>query len=904
MDGSGEIAVEYDRGIHLPDLDLWLDPSGAREWVFVSHAHSDHFGRHDRIICSLPTADVIRERYGFGRSEVQSFEFGKEFALGEGFKATLLPAGHIFGSAQLHVTRETDGATMLYSGDFKVRPGLSSEGIEIRQADTLVMETTFGLPRFVFPPRDDVIRQVSRFCHEAIEVGDVPVLLAYSLGKAQEAHCALGDFGLTPMLHPAVEKMTRVYESYRGKLSHYARWDPNNAVGHVLIVPPASARSPVVREISNRQTAMLSGWGMQNGARYRYQVDEVFPMSDHADYPGLIDYVEAVAPRRILTWHGYASEFARDLSERGYEAWSLLNDNQLHLPLGLQRKARPELATSLGHKRILSPFGDFVDLCDRVKHTTGRLKKIELISRYLQTLSEPNLLKAVRYLSSRVFARSEGRRLDITWPLIRKALLQESGLSEAGFRELAETQNEAGRIAYLSLQGVTNPRATTLRELASFFDALEAARGPHAKTLVLAERLRGLHPAEADILVRILTGDMRVMVKEDLLVESVAHAFRKSLDEVRRVHILSGDLGETAVLAMKNQLGTARLRPFIPIQSMLASPEPDAESVWNRLGHADDPASSEVWVEDKLDGIRAQLHVAEGKAEIYGRDLRALGAEFPEILRCASAGFEGQDVILDGELIAFADGRRLMDVDLHKRLTRKRLQSDLFLGEAIPVRFVAFDVLWHNGNTLLDEPLHLRRRTLGSLGLPAGIERTEVRQVGSVSAVNLQFEAARERGNEGLVVKDPFSTYKPGHRSIRWLKLKKCFETLDVVVVAAERGGRQEGKTLISGYILAVRDEVSNRLVTVGKVSTGLSEEQMEKLSAHFRESTLERRGRKHMVQPNVVLEVAFDSIGPSKRHESGLALRYPRIHAIRGDKSVDDINTVTQVRELRRRHP
>jgi len=250
-----------------------------------------------------------------------------------GMQVTLLPAGHILGSAQFYL--EADGESLLYTGDFKLRPGLSAEKTQWRQADTLIMETTFGLPKYRFPPTGQVMAELVAFCAKCLEEDHTPVVLGYSLGKAQEILCALARAGMTPVLHETVHKMTKIYRDLQpGFPCAYEKFDGQEMAGKVLICPPGASRGSLVARIAKRRTAVMTGWAIEPGAKYRYGCDAAFPLSDHADYEDLVRYVELVKPKRVLTLHGFASEFAADLRRRGVEAWSLTGANQLELQLG------------------------------------------------------------------------------------------------------------------------------------------------------------------------------------------------------------------------------------------------------------------------------------------------------------------------------------------------------------------------------------------------------------------------------------------------------------------------------------------------------------------------------------------------------------------------------------------
>lgn len=323
--------VARDRGIYLPEADLWLDPSRVKPVAFVSHAHSDHFARHRRILCSPACADVLHARYG-KKTACDPIPFGEKREL-NGHRVELFPAGHALGSAQIRIERLSDGASLVYTGDFKRRNSLSCEPYEFRTADTLILETTFGLPKFGFPPSEDVRVRVLAFCREALDAGDVPVLLGYSFGKAQELMAILHGSGLEAMVHDSIGKLLPVFEAHGFAFPPYRRFDPNQIEGKVLVFPPTAERKIALGNTKNLRTAVATGWAIDSRARYRYRADEAFPLSDHADWRDLLRCVEEVHPSRVLTTHGYTAEFAADLRRRGFNAWCLQGIDQLELPL-------------------------------------------------------------------------------------------------------------------------------------------------------------------------------------------------------------------------------------------------------------------------------------------------------------------------------------------------------------------------------------------------------------------------------------------------------------------------------------------------------------------------------------------------------------------------------------------
>lgn len=879
------IRVEFNRSIHLPDHDLWLDPRESKPLAFVSHAHADHIGRHAEVILSTGTASLMRARLAGERIE-HALQFAERASI-RGLDLTLFPAGHVLGSAQLFL--QTDAGSLLYTGDFKLRPGLSAEPTGWRQADTLIMETTFGKPQYRFPPTDEVLARMIAFCREAMEEGDQPILYGYSLGKAQEILCALAAADLQPMLHGSVHAMARIYRKLRPGFPDFVKYDAEKLPGHVLIVPPNAARSVMVRRIRNRRTAVLTGWATDPNARFRYGCDAAFPLSDHADYPDLLRYVELVQPKRVLTVHGFAVEFARDLRERGIDAWALGRHNQLELGLSRARSSTPI-------SRIESPpadsgFARFTSLIDRITATPSKLEKVRLLAEFLRSLDDVDLESAAVFLTGRVFAQTEARKLQAGWAVIKRALLAAARCSEEELREISLRHNDAAATTREALNGRTSPAPLQLAGARAFFEQLQSTRGPSAKTELLRETFAKLSPIEAGTLVKILTGDLRIGLKEGLVEEAIAAAADAPLPEVREAHMLTGDIGETALLAREHRLEQASLRVFRPIKCMLASPEPDAAAIWKRISAN---SSRQWWAEDKFDGIRAQLHHADGRTEIYSRDLKTMTTQFPELVHPAEP--LAHDLVLDGEVVAFEEGRKLSFFDLQKRLGRTG--ADLFLGSEIPVTFIAFDLLYLDGQSLLRQPLRERRVALERLDFPSGIQRVTRLALETPADIDPAFAAARARRNEGLIVKDGRSLYLPGRRGLAWLKLKKEMATLDVAVIAAEAGhGRR--KDVLSDYTFAVRDDVSGDLLTIGKAYSGLTDIEIEQLTEHFSERTIRRKGRLHEVEPDIVLEIAFDSIQPSTRHQSGLAMRFPRIKSIRRDKTVAMIDTLSYAKSL-----
>ena len=314
-------------GLYLPQCGLWMDARKAKPFAVVSHAHSDHTARHQSFVATPATIDCIRVRLGDAVARR-----GIPLAYGEVYQhgavsIRLFPAGHVLGSAMVRVEAPS-GESLLYTGDFKTRPGLAAEPIEIPQADTLIMESTFGRPEFVFPSLQTVQQQIRDFCVDALVSGEVPVLLVYSLGKAQEILRLLQACDFTFMAHKAIRALNPVYEKYGISLPATRPLDFLNLQGCVVLMPPALRRQlPKGRH----RLAMISGWGLRPNSQYRYRTDAVLPLSDHADYRDLLEFVDLVAPQKVFTMHGSTVELAAELRRRGVDAWSLSGNDQLEL---------------------------------------------------------------------------------------------------------------------------------------------------------------------------------------------------------------------------------------------------------------------------------------------------------------------------------------------------------------------------------------------------------------------------------------------------------------------------------------------------------------------------------------------------------------------------------------------
>jgi DNA ligase 1 len=547
----------------------------------------------------------------------------------------------------------------------------------------------------------------------------------------------------------------------------------------------------------------------------------------------------------------------------------------------------------------------FARAADRVAATTKKLEKAAILGEYFHTLSDEDLVRASRFFAGHQFALNDPRTTNVGGGMLRDAIGEVTGLDVEDLRPRYVRLGDSGEVAFEAFAEAGRREAAeptfTLAEVESLVERLSETRGTKNKRGVLVEALRRATPLEAKYLVKLLVGDLRIGLQEGLVEDAVARAFDRSLAEVARVNMFVGDIGETAVRARRGELAGARMRLFHPIKFMLATAAADPADVRRTM-------PEEFFVEDKFDGIRGQAHVESGRVALYTRTLDEVTHRFPELV--GPLGRLPSDAILDGEILPARGAQILPFAELQKRLGRKTVGDELL--REVPVVFAAYDLLYAAGRVLFDEPLAERRRALeeliaGAVGGGAGntgtLRLSEAKLIGDVAGLDAEFDAARGRGNEGLMIKDPRATYKPGKRGREWLKLKRALATLDVVVTAVEVGHGKR-RHLLSDYTFAVRrSETDAELLNVGKAYSGLTDVELAELTEWFRAHTVEEfaHGRVRTVEPRIVLEVTFDRVQESRRHKSGYALRFPRILRVRTDKTPAEIDTLAAVRALAR---
>lgn len=535
----------------------------------------------------------------------------------------------------------------------------------------------------------------------------------------------------------------------------------------------------------------------------------------------------------------------------------------------------------------------FARTAEKIAGTTKKLEKAALLGEYFQRLSDEDLARAARYFAGHLFAMHDARTTNVGGRILSEAMLAATGLpNDLGARYAR--WGDAGDVAFemFSETMADNAPSLNLADTEALLARLSSTRGKNAKTDLLTQVLTKATPLEAKYLVKFLSGDLRIGLREGLVEDAIARAFKQPLAEVSLANMLRGDIGEAAMRARSGALRDVEMRLFHPLKFMLATPASDLADIARTM-------PEEFFVEDKFDGIRGQAHVAGGRVAIYSRTLDEISSRFPELHAPLSA--LPTDAIIDGEIITARGEEILPFADLQKRLGRKTISEELLASA--PVVFVGWDVLYADGKVMIDAPLRARRARLEEIigGGSRTVRVSRAKLFDDVASLDDEFDAARARGNEGLMIKDPASSYKPGRRGREWLKLKKALATLDVVVTAVELGHGKR-RSVLSDYTFAVRrSEAEPELLNIGKAYSGLTDVEIAEMTEWFRAHTIQEfaHGRVRIVEPTIVIEVTFDRVQPSNRHKSGYALRFPRIVRLRRDKTAAEIDTLATVRKL-----
>ena len=513
-----------------------------------------------------------------------------------------------------------------------------------------------------------------------------------------------------------------------------------------------------------------------------------------------------------------------------------------------------------------TPFSELAGLCGALEATSKRKEKTRLLAEFLRSLEPQEVAPAVLMVVGSVFPEFDPRTLEVGWRTMQGVL-------------------DSGR------QTTLLDEPLTIGGVYGTFVKIAEAEGQgsrRVKTGLLQGLINRAEPEEAGVLVRIIFGEMRIGVSEGMMLEGIAEAAGVDARLARRALMLTGDLGKVAEVALasgEEGLGGVEMRVFTPLKPMLASMSYDAGEVIDYLG-------GEASFEHKLDGARIQIHRRGDRVRIFSRRLSDVTGSLPDVVETVMERVGSEDVILEGEAVALGEGGRPLPFqDLMRRF--RRVHDVLEMVERIPLRLSLFDVLYLDGELLIDEPYSRRRELLEGV-CPADLLVPRLVS-GDAGAVGSFMEDAIEAGHEGLMAKRLDGRYTPGARGKRWFKLKPV-ETLDLVVAAADWGyGRRTG--WLSNYHLAAREGEEH--LVVGKTFKGLTDDEFRWMTERLQGLKVrETRGTVY-VRPELVVEVAFNEIQRSPHYRSGFALRFARITRIREDKAPADADGMERVREL-----
>ena len=563
--------------------------------------------------------------------------------------------------------------------------------------------------------------------------------------------------------------------------------------------------------------------------------------------------------------------------------------------------------------------------------------KIDILSEYLCTLDDESLPVATLFFSGRTFPRGSKLKMNIGFSTIMQSL---SEIASLDTREIQQSYLKYGDLGALSEYAVLKKHVIPLFKeeeqqpltLAFLYNQLKkiagiigAGSGRDKKSILKALLVNSL-PLEAKYLIKIINGEMRIGLIEGLVELAIAKAFNQNIKDVREAMLISGDIAEVSLLAKRGSLNTLIIKPLSPLSFMLADVMFTAEEI---IKYYQKPLICEY----KYDGIRIQMHKFGQEIRMFSRRLADVTDAFPELVSAAlhinssnnissaandddsdignnisssSASSKSIDFILDGEVLAFQGKKPLHFKQLQKRLHKKNVTEQVTME--IPLIYVVYDIMYLSGGgggeeQVIKKSLKERKQILSSISFKEPFINSSYKIVNSIQEISEMFDKSKDIGHEGLMLKEPDSQYHPGKRGRYWTKLKRELDTIDAVIVMAEYGhGKRAG--VLSDYTFAVRDESSgssNNVVlrTIGKAYSGLTDDEINEMTSKLKLLMINDYGYRITVKPEIVLEIAFDSIQKSSRHDSGFAMRFPRIKSIRNDKNVVDIDTLGKVKQI-----
>ncbi len=540
-------------------------------------------------------------------------------------------------------------------------------------------------------------------------------------------------------------------------------------------------------------------------------------------------------------------------------------------------------------------FKEFAEFCSVIEKISSTLELSSRISSFIKNLDDNDLYNVILFIMGKIYPPWDDREIGVGIGLLYEALKQATGISKREIEDLIREKADMGLAAEMIIakkkQTTLFQEELTIAKVREIFDEMAKLSGEGSqkrKVMLLTDIFISSTPIEARYITRLILGEMRLGVGEGIIRDAIAKAWNLDANLVERAYMISNDYGKVAVVA-KNQgkkgLKSMKITLHSPVKMMLAQVAENIDSAVREMGKAG--------VEWKFDGSRVQIHYGNGKVTIFSRRLENVTSALPEIADEIRKNVK-EGVILDGEVIAVKDGKPMPFQHVLRRFRRKHDITKMV--EKIPLKVYFFDIIY-DGEELIDFPLKERRERLMK-----AVKESEILKIAEhiitsdPKEVEKIYSSALNAGHEGVMLKNPNSPYIPGKRGKHWLKLKAVMETLDLVVVGGEWGEGKRGH-LLSSFELACLDD--GKLVKVGKVATGFTDEDLEELTEIFKPLIEFEEGKRVIFQPKYVFEVAYQEIQKSPKYESGYALRFPRFIRLRDDKSVDEADSIERVAKL-----
>ncbi len=546
-------------------------------------------------------------------------------------------------------------------------------------------------------------------------------------------------------------------------------------------------------------------------------------------------------------------------------------------------------------------FLELSRLLEKVESTKKRLEIIDLTVNFLKSLGPSEIEPAVSMMVGRAFPKRSQKTLDVNWSTLTRILRQITSFDWEVFGEAFSKTGDVGSAtqavlekASVKRQALLVEKSLTILEVRRMFEAIAQASGSGSrerKNRLITVLLGQAKPVESKFLVKILIGEMRTGLHEGLMEQAVAASFDVPLQVVQRAGMVVGDIGEVATIIKtqgKEGLENVGFRVFRPVKLMLAQTAKDVEEALAEQ-------KFQTAFEYKIDGARIQIHKQNGEVKVFSRRLTDVTESLPEIVETVKNKISANSVIMEGEVVALGSGGYPIAFQ-HLMRRFKRVHDISQMAQKIPLTLYLFDILYLNGESLIELP-YLRRREILSQNAKE-IPLTKQLVTNQKEQAEGFLKEALEAGHEGLMAKKLDSPYTPGSRGKRWLKIKTILEPLDLVITAAEYGyGRR--KDWLSDYYMSARDPQTGEFLTVGKTFKGLTDSEMIQMTRQLKENALAQEGHRVDVIPKIVVEVIYNEIQKSPKYKSEMALRFARISRIREDKTPEESNTINKVREI-----